>query len=249
MCYYASLDSLPSFGIQEINHSLRSVGCPLSKIDSLPPGSWEKISFSPLYFFYRDSWTGERREGRKILLNLRRDTEGLYLEIRYSLSTKESPGDMYIRYNLVKRESNLIPGTYRYYFSDPYAKEGDSLCSKLYFYPETGEFVPRSVLSSFGVLYSQQRKGHTQRYYFGISSRIPSGDKLRYRKTHYRGKITPFQERYNRLQEEEDLRLVEYLVGKGYARGILPRSLEKEVSVECKRHSGRKSSTRRKKVS
>lgn len=248
MCYCASLDSLPSFGVKDINKSLRSVGISLSKIDSLPPGSWDSIKFAPICFYYRDSWTGERREGRRIYLKLRKDPEGLYLEISYTIYLRDRPEEKNIRYYLVKRESNLIPDTYRYYFSSQLQEES-LFCSKLYFYPESGEFLPRSVLSASGVLYSQQRKGHTDRYYFGLSSRVPKEEKLRYRKTHYRGKITPFQERYNRLREEEDLRLVEYLVGKGFANGLIPPDLEKEVSVEFRKHSGRKSSTRRKKVS
>lgn len=58
----------------------------------------------------------------------------------------------------------------------------------------------------------------------------------------------PFQERNNRLREEY-LRLVEYMVGKGYASGLIPLDLGKEVSGGGRKHSGRKISTRRRKVS
>lgn len=246
MCYYHTLDSLPSFGIKEINQILRSGGHSLSEIDSLPPGSWDCVKISPLSFCVRNTWTGERRKGNEINILLRRDTEGLYMESRYMISLRGETEERRLRYYLVRKESNLLPGTYRYYFLDPYS---EGLCSKLYYYPESGDFLPRSVLSSSGVLYSLQRMGHLERYYFGGSSRVPTQEELRHRKTHYRGKITPFQARYRKLREEEDRKLLEYLVGKGYAKGILPPDLEKEVSGDFRKHSGRKDTTGREKSS
>lgn len=247
MCYKVSLNSLPSFGIADINLLLRRINYSLSRIDSLPPDSWKYVHI-PLSFSVRDSFSGEKGKGGTISLYLRKDPEGLYLEIRYKVLRGKSPGDVCLRYYLERRESNLIPGSFRYYFLDPYG-EGDSLCSKLYYFPDSGEFVPRSLLQEYGVLYSQQRKGHTDRYYFGLSSKTPTQEELRYRKKHYRGKETPFWRRYQELREREEERFIEFVVGKGYAKGVFPPGVEREVSEEFCRHSGRKSPTPGEKVS
>lgn len=157
MCYYLSLESLPSFGISDVNRLLQTEGYSLSKLDSLPPESW-KYAYIPLCFTYSDSLTGERRKGREVSLYLKRDGDGLYLEIRYSVRLQDRERNRLLRYYLTRRESNLIPGSFRYYFLDPYGEEEDSLCEKLYYYPETGDFYPRSYLSTSGVLYAQQRR-------------------------------------------------------------------------------------------
>ena len=64
--------------------------------------------------------------------------------------------------------------------------------------------------------------------------------KPKYRKSHYRGQITPFWERYKYTQEEKEDRLLEFEVGLGFASGLLPRDLETEILQEYCRHSGRK---------
>ena len=248
MCYSYPLDRLPSFGISDIDRLLRTEGYSVSKIASLPPDSW-KYAYIPLCFTTSDSWTGERTKGREISLYLRRDTEGLYLEIQYQIRLRDRERRRSLRYYLIRKESNLIPGTFRYYFLDPYTEE-ESLCSKLYFYPDTGDFLPRSVLTESGVLYSQQLKGHTDRYYFGVSPRRVSSQSLRYRKKHYRGKVTPFWRRYLELQEREEERFIEFVVGSGYAKGVpIPRDVRKEFVEDYCKHTGRKSPTRRRKVS
>ncbi len=116
------------------------------------------------------------------------------------------------RYYLVAKESNLKPGTYRYYFIDPYTDKEPGLCTKLYLY--RGVFYPRSILQSYGVLYKQQREGHTRRYVWTFYSRVPRWEDMRRRKSHYRGKETPVWRRYNYLCEEGDSRLLEYLIKK-----------------------------------
>ncbi len=243
MCYILSLNTLPSFGVSDINRLLRREGYSLSKIDSLPPESWKYV-FIPLSFFLRDTYSGESNKRGSLGLYLRKDREGLYLEIRYKYLQGEEWRRMSLRYYLERKESNLIPGTYRYYFLDPYSEE-ESLCSKLYFYPESGEFVPRSLLSSSGVLYSQQRKGHTERYFFDLSP-LPS---LRYRKKHYRGKETPFWRKYRELQEREGEKIIDFVLRGGYTKDVLSPGVNKSP---CKGFPGLckgKSSTRREKVS
>ena len=248
MCYTLSLESLPHFGISDVNRLLQTGGYSLSKLDSLPPESW-KYAYIPLCFTYSDSWTGERRKGKEVSLYLKRDGDGLYLEIRYSVRLKDRERNRTLRYYLVRRESNLIPGTFRYYFLDPYTEE-DKLCEKLYYYPETGDFYPRSCLSTYGVLYSQQRRGHLDRYYLGLTPKLLRGESTRYRKKHYRGKVTPFWRRYQELKEREEERFIEFVVGSGYAKGLpIPPDVRREVCEEFRQHSGRKSSTRREKAS
>lgn len=244
MCHSLSLNTLPSFGISDINRLLQREGYNLSRIDSLPPESWKYV-YIPLSFYLRDSYSGESEKGGTLALYLRKDGEGLYLEIRYKYLRRETWRRMSLRYYLERRESNLIPGTYRYYFLDPYTEEErDSLCSKLYFFPDSMEFVPRSVLHSSGVLYSQQRKGHTERYFYSLSP-LPS---LRYRKRHYRGKETPFWRRYRELQEREEEKFIEFALGRGYAKGIISPGVEEEVLRDFSRHTGGKPSTWREKV-
>ena len=241
MCYSQSIESLQSFGIPEITRLLRRQRYTLHKVDSLldrHPGSkveatWGWFTTSGLY--------GERRKSGECVFAIRKDSGGLYLEIRYS-TQKEVKGETVstpyrLRYDLVKRESNLKPGTYRYYIKDPYSTlDGEGLCTRLYFIPELEEFVPRSVLDSWGVRYRQQRKGHKDRYFFP-GTRTPS---TKYRKSHYRGKETPFWRSYRERREEEDYRLLVYYAGTGISRGILPPDLERELLGEYCLHSERK---------
>lgn len=207
MCYSLSLNSLPSFSLADVNKLLQTEGYNLSRLDSLPSETWDYVLI-PLCFSVGDSWTGNREEGGSVSLYLRKDGRGLYLDIAYKYRKRIRFRKMRIRYYLTRRESNLIPGTYRYYILNPY-QCGEALCSKLYYFPESGRFLPRSVLSSQGVLYSLQRKGHSERYYFGL--RLPSWEDLRYRKTHYRGKETPFWKRYQDLQDRKEERFIEFV--------------------------------------
>jgi hypothetical protein len=63
---------------------------------------------------------------------------------------------------------------------------------------------------------------------------------LRYRKSHYRGKITPFWDRYQRLSEERDWKITEYTIGRGFASGVIDPEVEMEIKEEYRKHSGRK---------
>ena len=230
MCYPRNIESLPTFGIKTLRKVLQGEGYSLGRVDSvLRPSSGDSVKMSQNWT-ERDSW-GQRRPLLSVDMYLRKDERGLYLEtLRGDLRLGE-------RYYLVKRESNLKPGTYRYYFADPFSP--GTLCEKLYYLPDVGEFLPRSILSSHRVRYSQQRKGHKERYYFS-PKHIPEGKELRYRKTHYRGKSTPFWRRYQELTEERDWRFVEYTIGNGFASGIISPDIEREVKEEYRKHTGRK---------
>jgi len=190
MCYSKSIDKLLSFGLSNLRKILKDGGLSLGKIDEIlkKPGDYVEIPSV--------SWnyTGQTTKLAEVSMYLRKDSEGLFLELRYYHSLK---GDICSRFYLVKKESNLKPGTYRYYILDPY-QERDSLCSKIYLLPERGVFVTRSVLTEKKALYSIQRKGHTDRSLFGI--KVPE---TRYRKSHYRGRVTPFWDRYERLNEKQ----------------------------------------------
>ena len=228
MCYPRNIESLPTFGIKTLRTQLQREGYSLGKIDSLlSSGGFVQISQN---WTQTDSW-GERKVLLSVEIYLRKDENGLYLETHR--------GDLRLgeRYYLEKRESNLKPGTFRYYFADPFTP--GTLCEKLYYLPDVGEFLPRSILSSHRVRYSQQRKGHSDRYFFS-PKHIPEGKELRYRKSHYRGKITPFWDRYQRLSEERDWKITEYTIGRGFASGIIDPEIEREVKEEYRKHSGRK---------
>lgn len=227
MCHSSSVESLFSFGISDINKLLRMRGYSLQKIDSsfLPgPGNYARL---PL------SWRDNRGKTHAIEVYLLKDSGGLYLELRYNVSRGGTGNrSRELRYYLTRRESNLKTGTYLYYIKNPYTLE-EKLCTRLYLLPDLGDFVPRSVLSSFKVLYSQQRKGKRERIY--SPKTLP--DK-KHRKTHYRGKATPFWNRLQKLQEENDLKFIAFGVGLGVAKGIpLP---DRGKIEEIIRKSGRK---------
>ena len=221
MCYSRSVGSLCPFSISILRKSLQKEGDSLGKIDrTLSPGEkWGKV----LNYSFE-----EKRSGHSVTttgkVEIYKDPRGLLLDFN---------GGMY-RYRLEKRESNLKPGTYRYYFLDPYSPT-PSLCEKLYYLPGVCEFVPRSVLWSYGVLYTQQRKGKKARYF--DPRKLPE---TRYRKTHYRGRVTPFWDKYQRLQEEEETRYIEFVVGNGFTSGLVPLDVEREVILDYCKHSGRK---------
>ena len=228
-----SIDKLLSFGVKDINKNLRKDKWSLSSLDAvLQPDSGSNATLS-LKWERTNPWTLETKKST-IQVVIQKYPEAFYLILRYNCNGK----DKEIFYPLVKRESNLKRGTYRYYLKDIYHPE--RLCTKLYLNPETGDFVPRSVLRESGILYSIQRKGHRERYYFN-PRRTPD---TKYRKSHYRGKITPFWERLERFSEREDERYTEFLIGMGYGRGIVDRELELDVLREFRERTGREDSRR-----
>ena len=243
MCYRISTDNLLSFGISDITKLLRRKRHTLSELEpKFRPDSTDRVEIPSYTWTRRNSWTGERETLARVDLFIRKGLGGLCLEIKYSIQREGRPWDnMCLRYDLIRRESNLKPGTYRYYFRDPYS-QGESLCSRLYFLPELGEFVPRSVLKSYGVLYSQQRKGKKDRYFSGFT-RPPSKNQLRYRKRHYRGKETPFWRRYRELCEEEDYRWGLYLMGNAWSPKLGSFEGVEELLLEYHLASGRSPST------
>jgi len=239
MCYSKSVSELFSFGIPEITQGLRRQRYTLHKIDLLfKPDSGDKVEI-PWTWTRRDRLSGMQKKSGEIKVYIRKHTSGLYLDLQYTISHPDGKRDpVSLRYDLVRRESNLKPGTYRYYIKDPYSTldpEG-GICARLYFLPELGEFVPRSILDSWRVRYSQQRKGHKERYFYP-SIKTPDP---KYRKTHYRGKETPFGRRSRELREERDYRDTLSLVGMGYASGLIDREEERELVREYCRVTGRK---------
>jgi len=244
MCYYKSTDSLLSFGISDLNKILRRENLALWRLESqMKPDSGDHIKIPSFKWTSRNKWTGTEKKEAEVGIFIRRGQEGLYLEIRYSLLRQDREDKKVLRYDLVRRESNLKPGTFRYYFADPYSPGG--LCSRLYLLPDLWEFVPRSVLKRYGVLYAQQRAGHKERY-FGGGKRPP--ENIRYRKKHYRGKETPFWRRYQELVEEDNYKWGLLLIGEwGNLTPGLPESAE-DLRREYWRICGRKSSTLGRKV-
>ena len=238
MCYRISTEDLLSFGIPDLNRLLRSEGYSLNSLESMRPGTRDRVEIPSLTWTRTNSWTGEREKAGEVYLCIRKGEEGLCLEIRYSVLREGKVRDkMSLRYDLVKRESNLKRDTFRYYFRDPYSQE-ETLCSKLYLLPDLGEFVPRSVLQTYGVLYSQQRKGHKERYFYG-GKRPPYN--IRYRKRHYRGRETPFWRRYRELVEEDNYKWGLLLVGKYWTPKIGSPEIAESLSNEYRRICGRKS--------
>lgn len=229
MCYHRSRENLYSFGIKVLQTGLRREGYSLRELEEsfLPRGGSVRVNFNP----YRTNNWGEVVDKFSFEVVFRRDSEGLYLEV---YSGERLLGES-IR--LVKRESNLKTGTYRYYFRDPYSPTGkETLCEKLYYLPGLCEFVSSNILRSWRVLYSQQRKGKIERYYLPVKQ-LPS---TKHRKRHYRGKITPFWEKYQRDSEEADYRLLEYETANGFFSGSIPPDLEREVKENYCRRIGRK---------
>lgn len=246
MCYYKSTDSLLSFGISDLNKILRRENLALWRLESkMKPDSGDHIKIPSFKWTSRNKWTGTEKKEAEVGIFIRRGQEGLYLEIRYSLLRQDREDKKVLRYDLVRRESNLKPGTFRYYFADPYSPGG--LCSRLYLLPDLWEFVPRSVLQSYGVLYGQQRRGKKDRFLSG-GKRPPKPEELRYRKRHYRGRETPFWRRYLELCEEEDYRWGLALVGENWTPDLGSPEIAEELRTEYRRLCGRKSSTRREKV-
>lgn len=237
MCYSKSVSSLHSWGIPDITRGLRRRRLTIHKIDSVfTPDSRDCVEISP-YWTETDRYTGETRKTGEIKVYLRKDSSGLYLDLQYTLSFadgKKNP--VSLRYDLVRRESNLKPGTYRYYIKDPYSQDGEGICTRLYFIPELGEFVPRSILTSWRVRYSQQRKGRKDRYFYP-SIKTPDP---KYRKTHYRGQETPFGRRSRELREEREYREILSFVGMGWTAGLIPREDEWKLLEEYCRVTGRK---------
>lgn len=229
MCYSRSRENLYSFGIKSLQEGLRREGYSLARLEErLLPGEG---SVRAGYSLSRSNNWGEIVDRFSFEVVIRRDSRGLYLEV---YSGGRPLGESF---RLVKRESNLKPGTFRYYILDPYSPPGtEGLCEKVYFLPGLCEFVSSSILRSWGVLYSQQRKGKIERYYFPVKG-LPS---TKHRKTHYRGKITPFWERYQRDSEDRDYRFLEYETAHGIFQGGIPGDLEREVKEEYCRRTGRK---------
>ena len=233
MSSYKSIDSLFSFGLSDINKFLRKVDkrLSISWIDSQLTG---KPGGKVLPTGGMNITITRGNSSINFVVSIYKDSEGLYLLLLYKIG--DSPISEY-RYKLVKKESNLKPGTYRYYILDPYSLKPDTLCTRLYFLPVSGEFVTRSLLKDWGILYAQQKKGKADRYYFGYK-KPPGEDKLKYRKSHYRGKITPFWRRYEELVERDRYREVAYLLVSGYGLGLFPPGITAEVRKEHKRVTG-----------
>lgn len=200
-----SVEDLLKVSIKDIRLYLEMYGYDLQEIISgYGSGKTREVSGTLV-------WTRTYRIGKckkiavktgDLAFSLGKDSEGVYINLR--LNGKDSEQQpMESRYYLISKESNLKPGTYLYYFLDPYSDEDPGLCRKLYFF--RGHFYPRSLLRSFGVLYRQQREGHTQRYVYTFMDRVPD-EWRKFGKTHYRGKITPGYERYLHLVKESDRR-------------------------------------------
>ena len=215
MRYPNTIEDLLRLDLSVIRKNLKSGGYSFSKLDEiLTPGSTCSSSLS----WSKTNYLGETRKVGELRYRIGKDSEGLYLELDYIIQRGNKGTPRTQRYYLVRRESNLKPGTYRYYILDPYSEEQVRLCSKLYCLE--GCFYPRSALSPFKIYYKQQREGHTARYVWSFYHRIPEASKMRYRKSHYRGKETPVWRRYTYLYEEGNRRATDYLIRRLGSRAI-----------------------------
>lgn len=206
MYHYRSMETFLCLSLSGVRKQLQREGYTFSQM--------EEVASSGGYCTASIKWTERDRYGElttlgEILFRIAKDPVGLYLELIYSTRQGETETPRRYRYYLDKRESNLIPGTYLYYFVDPYSETG--LCTKLYCLD--GIFYPRSYLRHSGILYGQQREGHLQRSVWTYYHKIPERYR-KYGKTHYRGKITPGYERYCRRVEEGEQRVLCYTLAK-----------------------------------
>ena len=226
MNYPKSVESLPRLSLKDIQKGLRRAGLSLGKLDtSLAAG--ESLSL----------YTSYNREGAinvEVSMIIRKEGEGLALHISDNAG---HPMGEPIR--LVSRAAN-IPGNI-YYFLDPYTP--GKLCTKLYYLPGVGEFVPRSILSSFGIMYSEQRKSRADRYYYDRRP-LPSRKNRKFR---YKGQLTPFGERYRRLEEIEDTLRAEDRVCFWECYGIYPPEVENRLIQSYCSRLGRKTDPRTRK--
>lgn len=209
MRYPNTIEALVRLDLGTIRKDLQRGGYSFSKLEEiLSPGSVCKSSLS----WHRKDRYGDPQTVASIAYRIGKDEDGLFLELEYKIHRGDKVSPYSQRYYLVKRESNLKPGTHRYYILDPYSDEKIRLCTKLYCVD--GCFYPRSALSGFKIYYRQQREGHTERYVWTFYHRIPETSKMKYRKSHYRGRVTPVWRRYTYLCEEGNRRANEYLFRK-----------------------------------
>lgn len=234
-----TVETLIRFGISDVCKALRKYDrrLTLSSIDNYLQKNPEKEKF-PITLewtctikntVYWREWTNSV----KLSVTIGRDGGGLYL----SFETVSGDRKSWFDYYLTKRESNLKPGTYRYYFFDPFSVKVGDICSKLYYLPQINEFVPRSVLPSWGYLYRQQTKGKKDRLLYSYK-KPPEGKDLKYRKSHYRGKITPFWSRYEYLCERENIRTLMLLFSWGETKDVFPSELGRDCAQYYKDYTG-----------
>lgn len=237
MGYHKSREELLSFGLSDITRELRRRRLTLHKIDSVfIPGGGSRVEWSPVWTITTGGLYKRTESRHSVNIRIKKDTSGLYMELEYQVQRDGGPERLHsARYDLVPRGSNLKPGTSRYYIRDPYSLDGGGLCTRLYLLPELGEFVPRSILDSWGVRYANQRRGHKDRYLH--PRKVPSP---KYRKSHYRGTITPFWKSYQDKQEEEDYRLFQDYLSRGLCAGMLDPMTERSLLEDFCRKTGRK---------
>lgn len=234
-----TIETLFSFGIADINKALRkhSKRLSLSSIDNylqdVPDYPGKIFGTLERSWTRRNSWTGEETKILDLTSSIGKDTEGLFICFSYTFRGMKYEEHFY----LTRRESNLKPGTYRYYFIDPYWEKEGEICSKLYFLPQIGEFVSRKILRSYGYLYKEQTKGKKDRFLFSYK-KAPEGKELKYRKSHYRGRITPFWRRFEYLCEREEERNIILLFSWGDTKGIYSSELERDCASKYKSYTG-----------
>jgi hypothetical protein len=211
MSHKPNIDSLLSFRLSVVTKDLKRVGHTMGSLESsLKVGDYAE---SRMY------WSRKGERVGSVSYRIIKEETGLCLELSYTYTTREGGGTRKQRYRLVKRESNLIPGKYRYYILNHYAS-GESLCSNLYLWDLDGVgFYPRSILSEVGCLYSQQRESHIGRSVWSLCEKANRSkyQHLKHRKTHYRGNPTPFWARYTYLTTESNRRFLEYFMRRGLA--------------------------------
>lgn len=229
--YKESLEDLLCFSLKDVKKELRMRGYTLEQIISgLESGRVKACSGTTSWASTLGS-SGDKKEIGKIGYSLEKRESGICLVMRYKckLPTETETKFIELKYNLKRKESNLLSKTYRYYIEYPYLCNSVIFCTKLYLYPTDGIFYPGIIMREKGILYRQQKEGHTQRYVWTFINRVPSLWR-KYGKTHYRGRITPGYKRYGYLCREVELREMAFILKRDPAcRFYLEERKGKEV--------------------
>lgn len=203
-----TMENLLSLKTGDLSRYLRRAGLSLWGIDAATREKTGVFCKGVILWTVTRGRSEDNPQRYQVDFSIERDSVGLFVRLSCVISLQRTSYRERIenRFYLVRKESNLLPGCYRYYFRDPYSRNRDGICSKLYFFRRG--FVTRTALQGYGMRYKLQRDSHISRSVWTPYNRIPDHPP-RYIKKHYRGKETPRFKRYRESLEraEENLAL------------------------------------------